>query len=179
MNTEKKDVFQCPKCESPNVAFSEIGTPQNEEDYDDNYGHCRNCDFGAPPNKIKKRLFLVEFKEKEDQTEAENQADQDAANKVINITVTLEHAKAAGMALKQFREASGMLDAYISMAYILAYMQESLGLDPKISFNNLAMAYSAILTDQKLFEEGFKVINEVLLEKKIIMPTKHWYEWFR
>ena len=102
----------------------------------------------------------------------EDKQGQDAVD-VIKVTVNMNHAKAAGNALKAFTDSAGILDAYISMAYILAYMQESLGLDPATSFKNLSSAYTAILVDENLIKEGFKVINETLLEKKIVMPTQH------
>ncbi len=92
---------------------------------------------------------------------------------VIKVDITLDHALTAGRALLEFKKEATMADAYISMAFILAYLQESMGLNPNQSMANLATAYQKIITSPDVCQQGFKEINKILLEKKIILPTRH------
>lgn len=86
----------------------------------------------------------------------------------VQFEITLEHAKAAGRAIKAMKKETGMMDVYASMGFMLAYMQASLGIDPPTSMKNLTIAYAAIVANPDTVKQGFKEINDILLEKKII-----------
>lgn len=49
--------MKCPKCNSTNVAQTLIGCQGDDSDV--NYGHCYNCGYGAPPERVKKKYFLT------------------------------------------------------------------------------------------------------------------------
>jgi len=95
-------------------------------------------------------------------------ADKPAEDQV-KITIQPFHMEAAGRAIREFKEHADMFDGFISLAMMLVYLNAINDISVEAAFKNVYNAYFAVATNEQLLKETLAKIDDVLLEKKIIL----------